>query len=62
MWRYGLVYAKRSLNLRSTMRNPSPEVIGYLRVFTEEQAQSGLGLADQGAAIEREAQRRDRQP
>jgi DNA invertase Pin-like site-specific DNA recombinase len=41
------------------MKTRSVEVIGYLRVSTEEQAQSGLGLADQRAAIEREAERRD---
>lgn len=34
------------------------QVIGYTRVSTEEQTVSGLGLADQKAAIEREAERR----
>jgi DNA invertase Pin-like site-specific DNA recombinase len=39
-------------------RNKSTAVIGYLRVSTEEQAMSGLGLADQRAVIEAEAVRR----
>lgn len=36
----------------------SPGVIAYLRVSTEEQSVSGLGLADQKATIQREAERR----
>lgn len=40
------------------MRTRSEVVIGYLRVSTEEQAISGLGLADQRAVIEAEAGRR----
>jgi DNA invertase Pin-like site-specific DNA recombinase len=41
------------------MRKPrSTKVIGYLRVSTEEQAMSGLGLADQRAVIGAEAFRR----
>ncbi|NHC44551.1 recombinase family protein [Motilibacter aurantiacus] len=40
------------------MRKRSERVLGYLRVSTEEQAASGLGLADQRAVIETEAQRR----
>lgn len=39
-------------------RNQSTAVLAYLRVSTEEQAVSGLGLADQRAAIGIEAQRR----
>jgi len=39
-------------------RNTSTAVLAYLRVSTEEQAVSGLGLADQRAAINAEAQRR----
>ena len=39
-------------------RNQSNTVIAYLRVSTEEQAVSGLGLADQRAVIEAEARRR----
>ena len=40
------------------MRSRSARVIGYLRVSTEEQVTSGLGLADQRAVIEAEAARR----
>src|SRR4051794_3151684 len=40
------------------MRKRSHRVIGYIRVSTEEQSQSGLGLADQRAVIESEAKRR----
>lgn len=36
----------------------SERIIGYLRVSTDEQAASGLGLSDQRAAIEAEAARR----
>jgi DNA invertase Pin-like site-specific DNA recombinase len=39
-------------------RTVSAAVIGYTRVSTEEQATSGLGLADQRSVIEREAERR----
>lgn len=39
-------------------RNKSTAVLAYLRVSTEEQAVSGLGLADQRAVIAAEAQRR----
>lgn len=39
-------------------RTASTVVIGYTRVSTEEQATSGLGLADQRWVIEREAERR----
>ena len=41
------------------MKSRSDKVIGYLRVSTEEQAVSGLGLADQKAVIEAEALRRN---
>lgn len=40
------------------MRKRSQRVVGYVRVSTEEQSQSGLGLADQRAIIEAEAKRR----
>lgn len=40
------------------MKRRSAKVIGYLRVSTEEQAISGLGLADQRAVIGSEAERR----
>lgn len=40
------------------MKRRSDKVIGYLRVSTEEQAVSGLGLADQRAVIGAEAERR----
>jgi DNA invertase Pin-like site-specific DNA recombinase len=40
------------------MRQRSQKVISYVRVSTEEQANSGLGLAAQQAAIETEAARR----
>lgn len=40
------------------MKPIHPAVIGYLRVSTEEQAVSGLGLADQRAIIAAEAGRR----
>ncbi|MDZ5623338.1 recombinase family protein [Nocardioides sp. HM23] len=39
-------------------RNNSTTVLAYLRVSTEEQALSGLGLADQRAVVAAEAQRR----
>lgn len=41
------------------MKKRAEKVIGYLRVSTEEQAISGLGLADQRAVIDAEASRRD---
>lgn len=41
------------------MKRCENQVIGYLRVSTEEQAVSGLGLADQRAIIATEAQRRE---
>lgn len=41
------------------MKRRSDKVIGYLRVSTEEQAVSGLGLGDQRAVIAAEAARRD---
>src|SRR4051794_40160464 len=40
------------------MKHRSARVIGYIRVSTEEQSQSGLGLADQRTVIESEAKRR----
>ncbi|MGC4109547.1 MAG: recombinase family protein [Nocardioides sp.] len=40
------------------MKNRSNKVIGYLRVSTEEQAVSGLGLGDQRGVIAAEAARR----
>lgn len=40
------------------MRKRSDKVIGYLRVSTEEQGVSGLGLADQRSVIEAESFRR----
>jgi len=40
------------------MKKRSNRVLGYLRVSTEEQAVSGLGLADQRMLIEHEAVRR----
>lgn len=41
------------------MAKRSDKVIGYLRVSTEEQKDSGLGLADQRVVIESEAARRE---
>lgn len=41
------------------MKKRSDKVIGYLRVSTEEQAVSGLGLADQRSVIAIEAARRN---
>ncbi len=41
------------------MAKRSSKVIGYLRVSTEEQRDSGLGLADQRVVIEAEASRRE---
>lgn len=42
-----------------TKRHQSNRVIAYMRVSTEEQAMSGLGLADQRSTLEAEAKRRD---
>ncbi len=44
--------------LHMNKRQPSPLVLAYLRVSTEEQAVSGLGLADQRRVIAQEAERR----
>lgn len=41
------------------MRKQSGKVIGYLRISTDEQAVSGLGLGDQRSVIAAEAARRD---
>ena len=41
------------------MKRRSSKVIGYLRVSTDEQAVSGLGLGDQRSVIAAEAARRD---
>ena len=41
------------------MKRRSSKVIGYLRVSTDEQAISGLGLGDQRAIIVAEAARRE---
>lgn len=41
------------------MKQRSPRVLAYVRVSSEEQALSGLGLADQRATIQRTAESRD---
>lgn len=46
------------LDYAAGMRTRSRKVMGYLRVSTEEQAMSGLGLSDQKMVIAREASRR----
>ena len=51
-----LVYARHMR--RSRNRTAEPGVIAYVRVSTEEQAVSGLGLAAQEAAIRTECERR----
>ena len=48
----------RMLYDESMKKSQSEKVLCYLRVSTEEQAMSGLGLADQRATLEAEATRR----
>ena len=48
----------RIASAASRRKDRSRAVIGYLRVSTEEQATSGLGLADQRVVVTREAERR----